>query len=42
MFIIIMRNGQRETHAAFQRTLAFLWVHASEGEDITVVGYEAA
>jgi hypothetical protein len=42
MFITYLRNGRRETHAAFSRNLAFVWVWASEGEDITILGYHAA
>lgn len=42
MFITIVRNGRHETHAAYQRTLAFFWIHAAEGDDITVEEYVVA
>lgn len=42
MFITYIRNGVRETHAAFQRNLMFIWVWASEGEEIEIIEYRAA
>ncbi len=42
MFLTYTRNGHREHHAAFRRTLAFLWVFASEGETIEIIEYEVA
>lgn len=40
MFITYTRNGVREVHACYQRTLLFIWVWASEGEDIVIEGYD--
>jgi len=42
MFIQYTRNGRREQHAAYRRTLLFIWVFASEGEDIIIEGEVAA
>lgn len=42
MFITYLRNGHRETHAAYQRTLLFLWVWAGEGDTIIIEGYHEA
>lgn len=39
MFITYTRNGRTETHAAYRRTLMFLWVWAAEGDAITIHGY---
>jgi hypothetical protein len=36
MFIHFTRDGIRDRAAAFQRTLAFLWVHAMEGDVIII------
>lgn len=42
MFITFVRNGNRETHAAFRRTLALMWVWASEGDCIVIEAQVAA
>jgi len=42
MFITYVRNGHRETHAMYQRTLAFLWVWCSEGDNVVIEGYSHA
>ena len=39
MWIVYTHDGRREKVAAFQRNLTFIWVHASEGDDIEIIEY---